>query len=578
MDNIAGRDPVSRTHLVASFLVGVLVLAAVLRLWGIDIRSLSHPEAYVPGINLVPGISEPPPRHELAETIWWHFHDEPHPMGWYLAMFAWTEIFGTSHLALRFPGILFALGSVSLVFVIARNIFGTTVGCLAALMLALHGFHIYWSQTARMYVPGAFLALLSTWLLLRLVRAREPRPALEAGYIVSVVAGVFTVELFWPLIMIHVFWAMLVLPQFATGMDRRTGQIGFRKAPRLFQIQSIAFILAAPALTHAVYRARKGAAPDPSPEFLMEYFSFGFLFARDNSPIPALHIGTAWAWLLFGFALLLLVSSLRTSKRETPLNISYQGIPMWIPVVAAAAAAGFMLWLAWIAHRRHEALAVLSVLPLLALSIPVLATAWGAYVPRLRAESLRLPRQSALLLWLIAVLSPLVLFIASYKVSVLAPRAFMIFVPFYLMLCAAGVIHVFRHEPLRRTIMGVVILVFAISIPYAARKPGSPRDYRGLAESMLAEMQAGDLILLRNRHWADTPLFYYINDARFIVSDYEAALQAEPEARVWLVTWPWPTAPVINDERREALNGYARKRTIEKRRASAELFERKASQ
>lgn len=564
-----------RPYVIAGALAAILGLTAMLRLWGIDVRSLSHPEVYVPGINLIPGISEPPPRHDLAGIIWWHFHDEPHPMGWYLAMFAWTEVFGTSHLALRFPGVLFALGSVLLVFVTARKAFGTTTGCLAALMLGLHGFHIYWSQTARMYVPGVFLGLLATWLLLRLTETREPKPGLEACYILSIVAGVFTVELFWPLIMIHVFWAMLVLPRTTAGTGRK---IGFRKAPRLFQIQSIGFILAAPALTHAVYRARKGAAPDPSPEFLLEYFSFGFLFARDNSPIPALHIGTAWTWLLFAFALLLLVSSIKTPKREAPIEISGHGIPMWIPAVASLAVAGFMLWLAWIAHRRHEALAILSVLPFLALSIPVLASAWRAYVPRLSMEPRYLPQERAFLFWLIAGLPPLVLFIASYKVSVLAPRAFTIFIPYYLMLCAAGAVHIFRHGLLRGAIMGVTVLVVAISIPYAARKPGSPRDYRGIAEDILVEIQADDLILLRNRHWADTPLFYYINTARFVVSDYEAALQADPEARVWLVTWPWPTVPVINDERRKALNGYERTHIIRKLRASAELFERKVSQ
>ncbi len=123
-------------------------------------------------------------------------------MGWYLAMLAWTNVFGTSHLALRLPGVFFALGSVPLIFAIARKSFGSTVGGLAALMLSLHGFHIFWSQTARMYVAGAFLALLATWLLLRLTKTRKPLPALEICYIATIMAGALTVEFFWPLLMI----------------------------------------------------------------------------------------------------------------------------------------------------------------------------------------------------------------------------------------------------------------------------------------------------------------------------------------------------------------------------------------
>ncbi len=568
--------PIKREYRTVAVLLALSVtvlLTLILRLWGIELRSLSHPEIYVPGIDLVPGISEPPPRHDLAETVWWHFHDEPHPMGWYVSMLGWTKAFGTSHFALRFPGVLFALGSIPLIFLIARRVFGSTVGCLAALLLALHGFHVFWSQAARMYVAGAFLSLLATWLLLRLARSREPRPGIEVAYVASVVAGVLTVELFWPLIMIHAFWAALVLPRTKVKSQRFLHGIGLRQAPRLLQVQTLAFILSAPALTHAVYRARKGAAPDPSPDFLIEYFSFGFLFANDKFAIPALQIGPAWTWLLLAFALLLLAASLKAPKREALVAGTDRKIPVWVLGLAAVCSACFMLWLGSIAHRRTEALMAMSILPFLALLIPVLGTIWGALVPRLPSDTLHYPQERTLLLWLIAVVSPLILFAASYKVSILAPRAFLIFVPYLLILSAAGAVWLFRDDRLRLASIGLCVLVFAASIPYAAKKPGSPNNYHEIAQAMRPEMQSGDLVLLRDRNWVDTPLFYYINDAKFIVSDYQEALQVNPGARVWLVTWPHKKEPVITDKRREALSGYKQTLTIEKMRASAELFE-----
>ncbi|UUV08658.1 glycosyltransferase family 39 protein [Ruegeria sp. YS9] len=562
-----------RTGAVLFALTVAVLLALILRLWGIDLRSMSHPEIYVPGIDLVSGISEPPPRHNLAETIWWHFHDEPHPMGWYVSMLGWTKAFGTSHFAVRSPGVLFALGSIPLIFLIARNIFGSTVGCLAALLLSLHGFHVFWSQMARMYVAGAFLSLLATWFLLCLVRTREPRPGLEIAYVLSVMAGVLTVELFWPLIMIHVFWAALVLPRTNVDGLRFWRRISLRRAPRLLQVQALAFILSAPALTHAVYRARKGAAPDPSPDFLTEYFSFGFLFAKDDFAVPPLYIGPVWTWFVLGFALLLLAASLKAPKREAPVVAPERKIPIWVLGLAAGCSACFMFWLGSIAHRRSEALMAMSVLPFLALLIPVLGTMWGAVVPRLPSNTLHYPQERTLLLWLVAVVSPLILFAASYKVSILAPRAFLLFVPYLLILCAAGAVRVFQDHRFRLASIGLCVLVFAASIPYAAGKPGSPNDYQGIVKAMLPEMLPDDLVFLRDRDWIDTPLFYYINDAQFIVADHGEALRRNPDARVWLVTWPDVGQSVVTDVRREVLKDYKQILKIERLRASAELFE-----
>ena len=160
-----------------AIILGAVTLAALaLRLWGIDARSISHGEVYVPGIPLIAGISEPPPRHDFYHALLWHFHAEPHPIGWYLSMLGWTDIFGTSPAALRIPSALYGAASVVIVGLIGRRVYTAPVGLLAAGILALHGFHIFWSQTARMYTAGMFWGLLSVWLLLRLSEQSLIRP------------------------------------------------------------------------------------------------------------------------------------------------------------------------------------------------------------------------------------------------------------------------------------------------------------------------------------------------------------------------------------------------------------------
>lgn len=140
--------------------VAAVALALALRLHGLDLRTISHPEVYVPGIPLPPVHSVPPPRLTWADTLWMHYHDEPHPMGWYLAMFAWTGIAGVSEWALRLPGAVIGAASVWLIFLLGRRVYGGAAGALAAGLLALNGFHLFWSQAARMYAAGTFLGLL----------------------------------------------------------------------------------------------------------------------------------------------------------------------------------------------------------------------------------------------------------------------------------------------------------------------------------------------------------------------------------------------------------------------------------
>jgi len=562
------------------FLAGAVLATLALRLYGLDLRSISHPEIYVPGIPLVPGISEPPPRQDLAFALWWHFHDEPHPIGWYLAMFGWVKLFGASEFALRLPGVLFAAGSIPLIALIARRIHGPGAGALAAFLLALHGFHLFWSQTARMYVPGMFWGLMASWLLLRLTEARARRPGLEAGYVLSCLAGIETVELFWPLLLLHVLWAALIQPGLE-GLSRRAALKLRPPGTRLLQLQAVTLALAAPELLHELYRARPGAAPPFSLDSLAEYLSFGYLFATDPERIPVLRLGGPWSWLLLALALALLLLSLRARPRTASGlpgdDLRGNDLPGWLGPLAALAAAGLMLWLASIAHRRAWALAPMAALPVMALALPALAVAGrrllAGILPGLERRR-RALHPGVLLLWLLGLGAPAVLFAASAAsgVSVLAPRAFLIFMPFLLILCVAGALALPGGRGARLAAPTGLALVFALSVPYAAERPGSPNDYKGLAAGMIPLMQPGDLVFLRKRDWSDTPFFYYMPDAAYVVEDWSAALAGRPQARVWLVTWPWEGEPVIEDARRAALAGWRRVAQIDRLRARAELF------
>ncbi len=571
MQDRRGRQWTGNTKLI---LAGAIVVATVLRLNGLELGSINHIEAYIPGIDLPAGISEPPPRHTFAEALWWHFHDEPHPIGWYLAMFGWTSLAGTSEWALRFPSMVFGVASLPLIFLVGREIYGRSVGTLASVLFALHGFHLFWSQQSRMWAAGVFLGLLSTWLLLRIARSQSPRPRIELAYVLTCIAGVQTVELFWPLLLLHVAWAGLMMSEpgpMPASLVRRPHLQG----PRLVQVQAVALMLAAPAILHAAYRARGGAVGGPEVGFLFDYLSFGFLFAPDYNAIPAIVPPPFLAWLVFAAAVFLIAASLRAAARTPPIiPTGLPALPGWLAPAVAVASTALMLWLASIAHKRNLILLVMAFLPMLALTAPALAQAIRNLVARVGAFErwLRAADPGVLVLWLLGLFAPIALYVASYVLSVIAARAFLLFVPFLVVIAAAGALHVVRLRSLRAGIVAASVVLFAMSVPYAAKKPKSPRDYKTIAQHMLPLMHSDDLVLVRHRDWADTPYFYYIPNANYVTGDYAETLAASPDKRVWLLTWPWEGMPVVTDARRLALSEYERIAHFEALRASAELF------
>src|SRR5262249_6542305 len=81
LEPLSRLQPLSQVWIVIGLLILIVLGGAFLRLHGLDHKTLSHPEVYVPGIDLPEDISEPPPRLTFGWLVWWHFHDEPHPQG-----------------------------------------------------------------------------------------------------------------------------------------------------------------------------------------------------------------------------------------------------------------------------------------------------------------------------------------------------------------------------------------------------------------------------------------------------------------------------------------------------------------
>jgi hypothetical protein len=559
-----------RSESMWRWLVPLLLLIAaggLLRLVGLGEKSLNHMEVYVPGMPLPAGISEPPPRHDWWSALSWGFFKEPHPVGYFLAMFAWTKLAGTSVAALRLPSALFGVLSIPVVYRLGQLTYGRTVGLIAAGFLALHGFHIHTSMWVRMFVPECFLGLVATWLLLEILRSSRRRGFLEALYVLIAVVGFNTEWFMWPLIGTHFLFALIHF--------RKNGE-----THRLLYLQTLAMILGGYTMSQVAGTAGLAASGSrPSLLIVREFLSFGLLYQDDNWSLSQ----RAWPSIgllgLFLFAVALWWRGLRvrplhldtpdagTALAREPLWLAAFGMTL-VAVSIPLVAAGF------ISKIKFAAVTIGTVFPALAVATFQMAPGIGS---RLRSWLDSAEERSPLLRILtspivfLAIVPFLMVCIGAFVRPIVDRQALIMFVPYVLIVLAAGANDLAGRTMLRAPLAIVLAGLFAASIWHFERMPQTPRDYAGLAQLLNTRIQPNDLIFVKPRLWYVTPFFYYVEQSR-LVSDHYAAHSARPDARVWVILFGnEQMTPAMS----EALTDFTLSGRVDALRSSALLYERR---
>jgi mannosyltransferase len=118
-----------------------------------------------------------------------------HPPLYYFLLHHWTIVFGTSASAVRLLSVLFGVLAIPMIYVVGRQLFNKEVGLVAALILALSSFNIYYSQETRMYSLMVLLALLSTYFFWRFLQQSDL--VSSVGYVLSTTLLVYTHNYGW---------------------------------------------------------------------------------------------------------------------------------------------------------------------------------------------------------------------------------------------------------------------------------------------------------------------------------------------------------------------------------------------
>jgi len=144
-------------------LVGLTLLAAALRLAGLGSKSFWFDECFTYTVTMAPL------RNSLEALLVAGIYS---PL-YFLTLRPLAALAGASEYALRWPSAAFSLLCVPLIARLGQRLAGRSVGAMAALLLTVCPFHVWYAQDARMYAPLAFFSLLAMDRFLGLLRGRR---------------------------------------------------------------------------------------------------------------------------------------------------------------------------------------------------------------------------------------------------------------------------------------------------------------------------------------------------------------------------------------------------------------------
>ncbi|MBL7184052.1 MAG: glycosyltransferase family 39 protein [Anaerolineae bacterium] len=171
-----------RTQTTTLLLVVLLLASFGLRVYRLGDKSVWWDE----------GLAVWSARQSLAAIARWTAADVHPPLYLWMLHF-WRVSSGDSEFGLRLLSAVIGVLTVAAVFLLGRVVGGSRTGLLAALLVGISRFDIWWSQEMRMYALAALLAALSLWAAIRFWD--RDRPLDLVLYVVFTTAGLYTLYL-----------------------------------------------------------------------------------------------------------------------------------------------------------------------------------------------------------------------------------------------------------------------------------------------------------------------------------------------------------------------------------------------
>jgi hypothetical protein len=115
--------------------------------------------------------------HSVPEMLQWMVKIDQHPPLYYLLLHYWIARNGDTPYDVRMLSALIGAATIPVIYLIGKRLSGVVMGLMAAILMSLSLFNIYYAQEARMYTLLMFNAALAIYALVRLLTdSRSVRP------------------------------------------------------------------------------------------------------------------------------------------------------------------------------------------------------------------------------------------------------------------------------------------------------------------------------------------------------------------------------------------------------------------
>ncbi len=179
-DRSAGRPDSARTTFLT--LAGLMALGATLRFTRLGHQSLGHDEAVTVGQILKPSLGAT--FHALLNS------GEHTPYLYYGLASLWTHVAGAGAAGVRSLSAVFGVLTIPAAFAAARAAVSERAGLIAAALVAVDPFLVYYSQEARSYALFALLVACSLWAFASALRGPSTRAL--AGWAIASALMLYT--------------------------------------------------------------------------------------------------------------------------------------------------------------------------------------------------------------------------------------------------------------------------------------------------------------------------------------------------------------------------------------------------
>ena len=510
--------------LLLIFLVGSLI-----RFQNLDKLSMSHPEFYVPGIQIPEYMTDPAQRSTVLEVIAAPFKiHHPHLPGHDLLMLGWTHMLGTNIAWMRASSALVGAVTLLIFYLFGAETTNRKTALLSVFILAFHGHHIFWSQMAKQWVLLGLLGILSSYLLSRLSKIWKSDIAIL--YLVCSVFGLWVDSYFWPVFAAQMLWV------FCNSHESKFPGL-------LLNIQFIALLFAGPAFAYLVYfsQLHSHLSSDLFPR-LLQMAQFGGIVIEDSTVKPIYFINLLIG--LIGAFFLVIGLKPETQGRlikhsDTSVNPERSWITMII-VTLFIVVVNYLLFmndniLNW---RRYFLIALF--LPATAVICWLFFSKNWPQITLITRKICRHPSVHGLvsdLPTMMMVIPFSILILVHFAAPVLASFALVSLTPFFILVACRGIFRLNKTAQ-RFAIIGTAMLCIFSIVQYANVPDG---DYKALAEKLTPQVADGDLMLVDNV-WFINPIVYYFPPSDYELRPTEALLEENSRfakttnrKRIWLI-------------------------------------------